>query len=152
MKLSGLLLTLFVFNGCAATSVSPAEPWRMEVTSSGGLAGRGAGTYAVASDGVVHAKLFNGNACTFQLTSAELTRAKELLASSRRGGWKSSYVPENSCCDRFSYTLTVDEAGAVTTANWIDDPLPMPPDLAALTDLMVGGAESLRVKSAERCK
>lgn len=152
MKVPGLLLSVILFSGCAASNASPAEPWRIEVTSSGGLAGRGAGSYAVASDGNVKATLFNGSACTFRVTAEELDRFAGLLAGSRRGEWRESYVPENPCCDRFEYTLTVEEAGAVTTAKWIDDPLPMPAGLSALADAMVGGAQSIRALSADRCR
>jgi hypothetical protein len=147
-----VLLSVILIVGCAASNASPAEPWRIEVTSSGGLAGRGAGDYAVASDGTVTAKLFNGRACTFQLTPTELGHIRTLLARTKRKQWKESYIPEESCCDRFTYVLTVDEAGAVTTTKWIDSPLPMPPDLEALADAMVGGAKSIRVISADRCQ
>jgi hypothetical protein len=152
VKLSGLLLASLLLTSCAASSVSPAEPWRIEVTSSGGLAGRGAGTYAVASDGTVSATLMNGASCTFNLTPSELARVKELLGASKRPAWSPSYVPDESCCDRFSYRLTVDEAGAVSSTHWIDQPLPMPADLEALSSFMVGGAESIRAMSAERCR
>src|SRR4028119_1296392 len=113
---------------------------------------RGAGNYAVASDGNVRVTAINGRECTFTLTNDELRRITELLGRSRRSGWKASYVPEESCCDRFAYTLTVDEAGAVTKTEWIDDPLPMPDDLAALVAAMVGGEGSIRAMATDRCK
>lgn len=152
MKGSGLLLSVILFTSCAASNASPSEPWRIAVTSSGGLAGRGTGSYAVASNGIVNATLFNGSACTFRLTAEELARFVALLAASRRSEWKESYIPENPCCDRFEYILEVDEGGAVTMAKWIDDPLPMPAGLSALSDAMVGGAQSIRALSADRCK
>jgi hypothetical protein len=80
-----------------------------------------------------------------------MTRFRTLLTNARPEGWKESYVPEESCCDRFEYQLTLDEAGTKHTVKWIDDPLPMPGDLQALADAMVG-SESLRVQYGAQCR
>lgn len=147
VKLSAILLLLLA--GCAASHATPKRPWRVEVTTAGGIAGRGTGDYAIDSDGKVAARLFNGRDCTFTTSAAPI---EALLAKARPQEWKASYVPENACCDRFEYTLTYDEAGEKTTVKWIDDPLPMPDDLVALSNAIVGGdATSLRMQAAERC-
>ena len=153
VKLSALFLTALLLAGCTATHATPKRPWRVEVTSSGGFAGRGAGDYAIDSDGKVVARLFNGNACTYTAAPDDLRRIEELLAKARPREWKESYVPEDPCCDRIAYTLTFDEAGTKTTTTWIDDPLPMPADLVALSNAIVGGeATSVRMRAGERCK
>jgi hypothetical protein len=152
MKRFPLLLTLAVLASCAASGPRPAEPWRVEVATSGGIAGRGMGTYAVSSDGKADVTLTNGRSCSFALTADELRRTADVLRGARPAEWKASYVPENSCCDRFEYDLTLDEAGAVTKTKWIDDPLPRPADLEALADAIVGGEWSIRTLATERCK
>ena len=145
---SAILLILLA--GCTATHATPKEPWRVEVTTTGGIAGRGTGDYAIDSDGKVTARLFNGRECTFT-TSPQPIAA--LLANAKPKEWNESYVPENPCCDRIEYTLTYDEAGVKTTTKWIDDPLPMPDDLLAVSGAIVGGdATSIRMLAAERCK
>lgn len=148
VKLSALLL--IVLTGCTATYATPKKPWRVEVKTSGGLAGRGTGDYAIDSEGNVTARLFNGQSCSFKIDPKAI---ETLLAKARPGEWKASYVPENPCCDRIEYVLTYDQAGDVVTTKWIDDPLPMPADLVALSQAIVGGeASSLRMQSTERCK
>lgn len=148
VKLSAFFLLLLT--ACTASHATPKKPWRVEVTTTGGIHGRGTGDYAIDSDGKVTARLFDGRPCTFT-TSPDPIEA--LLAKARPGEWKESYVPENACCDRYEYTLAYDEAGAKTTTKWIDDPLPMPDDLVALSQAMVGGDEtSIRMQAAGRCQ
>ena len=48
--------------------------------------------------------------------------------------------------------MTIDEAGAKTVVTWIDDPEPMPEDLAALTNAMTGAPPSLRVTYGGQCR
>ncbi len=153
VKLSALFLPVLLLAGCMASHAAPRRPWRVEVTSTGGFAGRGAGDYAIDSGGKVTARLFSGKACTFTAAADDLRRIEALLAKARPREWKESYVPENPCCDRFEYTLTYDEAGTKTTTTWIDDPLPMPEDLVALSNAIVGGeAASVRMQATDRCK
>ena len=153
MKLSGLFLSLVFIAGCAASHAAPQKPWRVELASSGGIAGRGMGTYALTSDGNVAVTRTNGTPCTFRLTDEELRGFEEkVLAPADPAAWKASYVPENACCDRFEYALTWDEAGRVTQTKWIDDPLPMPPGLEALVSALVHGETSVRALADERCR
>jgi hypothetical protein len=148
VKLFASLMMLSI--ACSASHATPKRPWRVEVKTDGGFAGRGIGTYAIDSDGNAAARLMNGRECTFQI-SADGVEA--LLANARPSEWKEDYLPENKCCDRVEYTLTYDEAGAGTTTKWIDDPLPMPADLVALSNAIVGGdATSIRMLATERCK
>lgn len=153
MKLSLLAaMVMMTTVSCAAARTAPAEPWSVGVTSSGGLAGRGAGSFAIASNGEVSVTTMTGKSCTLRATDADLRRFVELLTNAKPEAWAESYVPENSCCDRFEYVLTLDEAGRKTTVKWIDDPAPMPKDLQALTEAMVGQPPSLRVDYGSQCR
>lgn len=152
MKLSALAAMLMMTLSCAASRTAPAEPWRISVTSSGGFAGKGAGSFAIDSDGAIAVTTMAGKGCTFQATDDERKRFLELLTSAKPETWDASYVPENSCCDRIEYELKYDEAGKTRAVKWIDDPQPMPQDLEALTEAMVGGAESLRVVYGAKCR
>ena len=152
MKLSRILLALLFVTACAAARSRPERPWSIEVSTSGGLTGRGIGSYLVDSDGHVRVKQMSGQECSFELTAGELTDLETLLAKATPRKWRDSYVGENTCCDRIIYSLTLDEAGEVTKTRWIDAPPPMPADLAALGNAIVGGEKSIRAESAERCK
>jgi hypothetical protein len=152
MKLSALAVILMMTLSCAAARTAPAEPWRISLTSGGGFAGKGAGSFAIDSEGTVSVTTMTGKSCTFRATDVERKRFVELLTNARPETWDESYVPENSCCDRISYEMTIDEAGKTKTVKWIDDPRPMPKDLEALTEAMVGGAESLRVVYGGKCR
>lgn len=145
-----IFLALLV-TACAAAPNEPPEPWRVSVTTDGGFAGRGIGAFAIASDGTVEITNMSGQKCSYRASEAELQRFRELLAKARPRQWAPSYVPEERCCDRIHYAMKL-EAGTITEVTWIDQPLPMPADLAALADAMVGGAGSVRVTSDERCR
>jgi hypothetical protein len=150
MKLSAIAMMLLVLS-CAASRTAPAEPWSIEVTSSGGIAGRGAGSFAIRSDGEVSVTSMTGRSCTFRATEEEMSRFRELLTNAKPDTWSESYIAKESCCDRFEYEMTLDEAGKKHTVKWIDDPAPMPKDLAALTSAMVGPPPSLRVTYGGKC-
>ena len=153
MKLSRILLSVLFLTACAAARSTPERPWRIEVATSGGIAGHGVGTFAVDSDGLVRVQKPRSDAeCTWTLGDEELNDLEILLGRAMAGSWSDSYVPKNSCCDRIHYTLSVDEAGDVRTTRWIDAPLPMPEELSALTNAIVGGEGSIRVESGERCR
>lgn len=153
MKLSALFLTVALVSGCTATHAAPKRPWRVEVATDGGFAGRGIGKYALDSAATATARLMNGTECTFALTTEELARFESILAQARPERWRESYVTENTCCDRILYELIWDEADDKRSTRWIDAPLPMPADLVALTNAIVGGdATSIRMLAAERCK
>ncbi|HYK00223.1 MAG TPA: hypothetical protein VE974_00605 [Thermoanaerobaculia bacterium] len=151
MKLS-LMAALLMMSCTTAQTSAPATPWRMGITTSGGITGRGNGSWAINSDGKVEITAFGGRSCTFDATAEELTRFTNLLAKARRDQWKESYAPEDRCCDRIEYILTIDEAGSQRTVEWIDDPLPMPADLTAIVNAMSGVAPSLRTEYGEKCR
>jgi hypothetical protein len=150
MKLS--LLTMMVLTACAAAPSKPKTPWRLELITSGGIAGKGNGNYAVDSEGNITITTMSRNVCTFKASEDELARFNDLLASAHPEQWKESYLPENPCCDRFQYDLTLDRDGAKHATTWVDDPAPMPKDLAAIADALTGGTDSLRVRYQDRCR
>jgi hypothetical protein len=126
-----LLLFLTVLACGTSTSNPPAlRPWTLELATSGGITGRGLGTIRIDS---------GGDAVVGQCSSnvTDLERFDALLANARPGQWRESYLPENPCCDRFEYALTVDIAGTTHRTRWIDDPLPMPNDLTAIGDALL---------------
>lgn len=144
-------LASLLLASCAASRNEPAGPWRVEVATEGGLTGRGVGAFAIASDGAIEVRTMQETVCRYTASEDELRRFRELVAQARPDAWAASYVPEERCCDRIQYTLTL-ESGRKTTTQWIDQPLPMPADLAALAEAMVGGPQSLRVTHGARCQ
>jgi hypothetical protein len=151
MKLSFVAM-MIVTLACVAARTAPAEPWSLHVTSSGGIAGKGAGSYSIDSAGEITVTTMMAKRCIYRATDAEMQRFRELLTNARPTSWKESYVPENACCDRFEYEMVLDEAGTKHTVRWIDDPEPMPKDLVALTNAVVGPEPSLRVTYGAQCR
>ncbi|HVE71500.1 MAG TPA: hypothetical protein VNI54_09050 [Thermoanaerobaculia bacterium] len=152
MKLSRILFSLMIVAACSGFRSAPERPWRIEVSTTGGLTGRGIGGFAVDSDRKVEVRRMNGEVCRYTMTGEELAHIERLLAEARPERWRESYLPENTCCDRIISTFTVDEAGDVVTTRWIDAPPASPKDLAALANAIVGPEKSIRAESAERCK
>lgn len=142
-----LVATLLALTSCAAAN-RPLAPWKIELTTSGGIAGKGTGSYTIDSDGAITVTTMTGTQCTYKATDQELRTLTELLTDARPTTWKSSYSPENICCDRITYSLRVTAAGATKPVSWIDDPLPMPHDLSALADAVRAQLHA----SAERCR
>ena len=99
MKLS-LVAVLLIMSCAASQTTSPAEPWRVEIATAGGIAGRGVGTWAVDSAGEVTVVSMNGRQCTFRASAGELRRVADLLAATKPDAWGPSYAPVNRCCDR----------------------------------------------------
>ena len=150
MKLSRIFLSLTMVMACAAAA--PEKPWSVSVETSGGISGRGLGTWKISSDGNVAVRPMTGGECTFALTNQELRTISRLLAAAKPARWKASYVPENSCCDRIEYALELDVAGRISATRWLDAPPEAPKDLSELANAITGGQNSIRAESAERCR
>jgi len=150
VKLS--ILGMVLVMSCAAAQSKPAGPWRIEVRTEGGIAGKGVGTYAISSDGAISVVSMSGMKCSYRATPEELERIGLLLGAAHPETWKASYAPEDRCCDRIQYTMTVEQDGDTRTTEWIDDPLPMPKDLRDLSAAMMGPAPSIRDSYSARCR
>ena len=138
---------------CAASQSKPETPWRVGIATTGGITGRGTGTFSIASDGTVSVTTMANKTCSYRAADEDLARFEKLLAAARPSEWKASYAPENRCCDRIEYTLTLDEGDQKITTEWIDDPLPRPADLIALAEAIIGGEDaSLRRHYGELCR
>lgn len=149
MKLSAAAVLLLI--ACAASQSTPVKPWRIEVTTSGGFSGRGGGAWTIDSEGKVSVTSISKRSCTFEATDAERKRFDALIANARPETWKDSYVPEDPCCDRFEYRMTVVRGDRERKIVWVDDPLPMPKDLQAIADAVTSGADSVRVVYGAQC-
>lgn len=146
MKLSAMTM-LIVLSCVPAHSTAPETPWRVSVTTSGGITGDGTGNVVLTSDGNVIVRTVADKECTFTATEEERTRFATLVGNAHPETWDRSYAPENRCCDRIEYTLTVDEGGVQRTTDWIDDPLPRPKDLVELAEAL----GELQRKYAQQC-
>jgi hypothetical protein len=120
-----------VFVACS----SEAAPWRIEVTSQGGIHGRGAGTFVLDSTGAYSVTDIHGKRCSFKPSAARKRELAAAVANAKPRAWKASYVPDNTCCDRIEWTLTLDDDGTKSTTRWME-PAALPKDLAALVDTL----------------
>ncbi|HYO77358.1 MAG TPA: hypothetical protein VE010_12915 [Thermoanaerobaculia bacterium] len=149
MKLSAVAVLLLM--SCAASqSSAPPEPWRLAVTTSGGITGRGNGGWAIDDEGKIAVTSMGGKRCAFEATAAERSRFDTLFAKARPETWRTSYVPENPCCDRIEYTMTIDHGGTQREVKWVDDPAPMPADLEAIVNAVIG-VPSVRTEYGDKC-
>ena len=152
MNLSRILISLAILSACTGFRSVPERPWRIEVSTSGGLTGRGVGGFTVDSDRKVEIRRMNGEVCRYTMTEQERAHIERVFAEAKPDRWRDSYLPKDTCCDRVISTFTVDEAGKVVTTKWIDGPPAAPEDLAALANAIIGREKSIRAESAERCK
>ncbi|HEX9290256.1 MAG TPA: hypothetical protein VF904_12095 [Anaeromyxobacteraceae bacterium] len=85
-------------------------PWRVEVTTYGGLSGRGAGAVKVRSGGEIEVVTLSGQRCERRLETTALAKLEEALRRARPARWRSRYfMPDNptGCCDQVSTTLAL---------------------------------------------
>jgi hypothetical protein len=139
----------------------PRAPWHVEVTTHGGLSGRGAGAVRIRSGG--DAELFapDGQRCALRLEARELRRLDDAVRRAAPDRWRPRYfLPDNptGCCDQVATTLALTRGNgrsrrpAVT--GWYDESRArVPADAVALHDAALdvllahagcGGAVSAR--------
>lgn len=90
--------------------------WRLKLTSSGGISGRGGGEVTINSRGEVVAVRppaggRPGPACEARLRPSQLRALGQAVLSARPAAWRALYVdPQNpdGCCDQFSYQLELE--------------------------------------------
>jgi hypothetical protein len=126
------------------TAVAADEPaWRIEITTSGGLTGLGAGRLAIAADGT----LLPRPDCGVRLTAEDLKAVGELVRKAKPREWKPSYIRSTNpygCCDMIKMTLTLTRGGSRWTSTWFDDHLPLPADLDAIVSALWAPTTSIR--------
>jgi hypothetical protein len=144
-----------------APALISVTPWTVEITTDGGLDGRGSGALKLSNDGTLtvtppRAK----HACTYQLTQDEMLPIGDLVGSANPQQWLASYADAsnpNGCCDmiRTTLVLTRDDVrpNVGYTASWYDAHRPLPADLAAIADALFSGAKpaSLRARYIPLC-
>ncbi len=147
------LVIVLVLGACAPTSLPPpiASPSPLSTASppagqpapqdisityhrSGGLTGTD-DTWTISADGTVsHQGQTSAN--PEQLTPAQMG---ELAAAVRAANFMSledSYVPTDTCCDRYQYEITVTIGGQSKTVQTIDASPTAPAELTSLVDTL----------------
>jgi hypothetical protein len=110
---------------------TPDEPWRIEITTSGGFAGHGAGGAVVTAGGALQMQ----RDCELRLSADDVKSLAELVTKAKPQDWKPSYANPanpNGCCDMIQTTLTLTRSGKKWTSSWYNDHLPLPADLEAI--------------------
>lgn len=136
-----LLLTLPL---AVSQPSAPRPRWQVEVTTHGGLSGRGAGAVQVRSSGEAELVTTGGQRCRVRLERQELRRLEEAVRRAAPSRWHPRYyLPDNptGCCDQVATTMALSrlesggrgERHAVT--GWYDESRSRAPrDALALHD------------------
>jgi hypothetical protein len=113
------------------TSQSRSSTWRVEITSSGGFAGRGLGS--VVDNGTLEARNMNAQLCSGgPLGEGERDELQRLVDTARPVAWQNR-KPEPGSADMVEYTLTLRRNDETKTVTWTgEDVSTHPADLAAL--------------------
>ena len=126
------LLLLTVFAACSAKPVT--QPWKLELTSSGGFTGRGVGSFTLDSTGAAVTTTLDGRTCTLRVPDATVQKIASALATRTR--WTESYMPKNQCCDRVTWTMKIDVGGVPRTLRWMERSKDMPRELNAAIEVL----------------
>jgi hypothetical protein len=126
------LLFIAVVAACAARPET--KPWRLELTSSGGFTGRGAGTWVLESTGALKVTTPTGTVCSFRAPEKTLRTIATALAT--RAEWAPHYMPKETCCDRVTWELAVDVGGETRKTEWMQVLKEMPKDLATMVETL----------------
>jgi hypothetical protein len=144
--LVGLMLTL-ALAGCARSVVpSPIEtPAPTPLTSppavsavtityqrSGGFVGSN-DTWIIDSQGTV---IHQGSGISTQLTEAQMVGLADAVRAADFMALEDSYVPKDTCCDRYEYTITIAANGQPKTVRTIDASPTAPLELTQLVDAL----------------
>lgn len=97
-------------------------------------------TWTIESSGrVTHTG--RGSGTDRQLTPDQMTQLIAALRAAKQADLKDSYIPENTCCDRFTHTLTITLDGLTQTVMTLDA---VPDEPPALTNLLATLGDLLR--------
>lgn len=112
--------------------------WKIELTSTGGITGRGAGSLVVRYDGSI---VVNGNnRCSYQLTAGDLQALSDAIRNAQPDSWRECYSFANAnthCCDliQWTVTLTARDGRDNYRTSFIETTLPQ--NLKAIVDLLL---------------
>jgi hypothetical protein len=123
----------------APAGASPAE-WKIEVTTSGGLTGGGAGDLTLASDGAL-TLIGPARRCTYRMSARELQAIDRLIAKSTPRDWRRAYIDQRNpsgCCDMIRTTLTLSLGGGTFTTHWFSVHPPLAADLESIERALFG--------------
>lgn len=127
-----LLFALLLLPALRCTSAVDADVegsrsmrWQMNLESSGGITGRGAGNVSVASDGT-------STAGAPSVSAEVVQRLNRSLDEAWSASWQSPAPPERGA-DMFEYTLRVTRDGETREVSWREDvEQNLPPAIRAL--------------------
>ena len=124
-------------------SLPPATDWKIEITTTGGIAGIGTGGMTVSSDGMITITSISGENCAYQLKAEDLQSLKGALQNAQPAAWLECYSPADvhmHCCDLVRTTMTMSQGGGrdVFTTSWLTGIPPFPTDPRNLVDLFRG--------------
>jgi hypothetical protein len=130
LKLSCWLIVIGLA-ACAPTT-APATPSGLlvEYHISGGIAGLSQ-TWLIYGDGRVEHN-GSGTGQARQLSPDQITALVAAIRATNFMALKESYVPQNQCCDRFLYVMTVTLDGQTKTVRTLDAAPDEPPALTQL--------------------
>lgn len=134
------LLILIGLAGCASLVQPGASPLESPIATgvilqyqrAGGIGGFDE-TWTIESTGrVTHTG--RGPGTDRQLTPDQVAQLIGALRAANQADLKASYVPANTCCDRFTHTLTITLDGLTRSVTTLDA---APDEPSALTNLLV---------------
>lgn len=142
------LIVVVLLAACAGSQQPADEPWRVEMTSSGGIAGKGMGSLAIDSAGAFTVTTMSGKTCPDKLSDDESQRLAKAVANAKPETWQKPGA-ESICCDRIEWSLALTVGGKTHTVTWIDDPkFAMTDDLRALTNVLA----DIRASHMAKCR
>jgi hypothetical protein len=128
------LTLMFILVACAPTTQPPSQTISVTYHRSGGITGAD-DTWQISADGKVsHQGQTAGT--SQQLTAAQMA---DLAAAVRTANFMSladSYVPQDTCCDRYLYEITVTSDGQSKTVQTIDASPTAPAELTHLVNTL----------------
>ena len=120
----------------ATSGPSPEASQGISITyhRSGGIAGTD-DTWIISADGTVSHQGSTMGAPA-QLTAAQMAELTTAIRAANFMSLEDSYVPENTCCDRYLYEITVTVNGQSKTVQTIDASPTAPAELTQLVDTL----------------
>lgn len=118
----------------------------LELTTSGGISGKGNGRTTISSDYSAVYETVDGQKCRRKLTADEATRLRTVIAHSRPDTWRAKTVAPHP--DELVFTLRHRGGRKPRLARWTDhlvDSLPLP------LSILIHELDELRSSALEAC-